>query len=124
VFQDPVSDHPDVAACLQKLHDFGAFAGHLCPTRFGLRVLFQASKFNAVDFKINLRRAMFGGAPYGEGRVAESYNFLLFHERLTPPGEKDVIDGGRGVGCSHQDSLNGREILDSTTGPDAARPLH
>ena len=92
MFQDPVSDHPDVAACLQKLHDFGAFARHLCPAGFGLRILFQAAKFKAVHFKINLCQAMFGGAANREGGVADGYDFLLLHERLKPHREKRVID--------------------------------
>ncbi len=97
MFQDPVGHHADVPACSQKLHDFGAFPVHLCPTRFGLRILFQAAKFKAVHFKINLRQAMFGGAANGEGGVADSYDFLLFHERLAPHREKRVIDGARGA---------------------------
>jgi len=111
VLQDSVSHHADVSACAQKLHDFRAFAGHLCPTGFSLRILFQAAKFDAVHFKINLCQPMFGRSANGEGRVADSYNLLLFHERLAPHGEKCVIDGGRGVGCGHKDSLNGEKFL-------------
>jgi len=97
VLQHPIGDHADVSARAQKLHDFRAFAGHFCPSRFGLRILLQAAKFHAVHFKINLCQAIFACSANGEGRVADSYNFLLFHERLTPHGDEYVIDGEGGV---------------------------
>jgi hypothetical protein len=75
VFQDSVGDHADVPACSQKLHDFRAFPRRFCPTGFSLRILFQAAKFNAVHFKIDLCQAIFGCSPDGEGRVTYSYDF-------------------------------------------------
>jgi hypothetical protein len=59
VLQDSIGDHADLSACSQKLHDFCALAGHFCPTRFGLRILFQSAKLNAVQFKIYLCQAIF-----------------------------------------------------------------
>jgi hypothetical protein len=44
---------------------------------------------------------MFGGSANGEGRFTDGYDFLLFHERLTPYREKHVIDSGRDVGSGH-----------------------
>jgi len=84
VLQNSVDHHGDVPARSQKLHDFRALAGHFCPTGFGLRILFQGAKLNAVHFKINLRQAMFARSANWEGRSADRYDFLLFHEGLAP----------------------------------------
>jgi hypothetical protein len=105
VLQDAVTDHPNVSACSQKLHDFRAFTGHFCPTGFGLRILFQGAKVNAIHLKINLCEAMFRGSANGERRFADRYDFFLFHERLVPHRDEGVVDGGGGVGSSHRNSL-------------------
>jgi hypothetical protein len=105
VLQDSVSDHAGVPACPQKLHDFRAFPGHFCPTGFGLRILFQAAKVNAIHLKINLCQAMFARSANGEGRSADRYDFLLFHERLAPHRDECVIESGGGVGSSHMNRI-------------------
>lgn len=105
VLQDSVCDHRDVSVRSQKLHDFGALAGHFCPAGFGLRVLFQAAKFDAFHLKIKLCQMMFGGSAHGEGRAAHSYGFLLFHECLAPHRDECIVDGACGLGSSHEHSL-------------------
>lgn len=49
-----IHDHRNVLPVFQKLHNLFALPSHLRPSRFGIRVLFQAAQFSILKTEIHL----------------------------------------------------------------------
>lgn len=83
----PIVDYCNVAAALQELHHFFAFACDLRPAGLGFGVLLEAAEWLALEFEIDLGEFAFCGAADGVRIVADFYGLRRFEEGLLPDGD-------------------------------------
>jgi hypothetical protein len=73
----PIHNHRNVFPPLQKLHHASALPSHLCPSRFGIRVLLQAVQFSILKTEIHLLLFAFRRLPDDVSFAAYFNGFLL-----------------------------------------------
>jgi len=89
----PIGHHGNILSRFEELHDFFAFPGYRCPARFGIGILFEASKIATLELKIDLLEFSLCGGANREGVPCKGNGLFVFDKRLTPNGEEGVFEG-------------------------------
>ena len=66
-----IGDHRNVFPMFEKLHDLRAFSGHLCPARFGGRILLQPAQLSSGNSNVYLFEFLAGRPANTKGVVFE-----------------------------------------------------
>jgi hypothetical protein len=84
-----IHNDSDISAVFEELHNLFAFSGQLCPTRFGVGILFQSAQVSVFKAEIDLLKFAFGGLADGIAFAVKIDGFLFIDQRLLPDSQKD-----------------------------------